>query len=101
MRDNEQARRAFEREASLLGNLRHAALPKVMDYFTEEASDYLVMEFIAGRAISNLSPEAPGDLQRIIRRCLAKDPEDRYQTIKDVAIELIERGANLREPPLT
>ena len=30
----------------------------------------------------------PYDLQRIVRRCLAKDPEERYQTIKDVAIEI-------------
>jgi len=40
--------------------------------------------------ISNFRPEAPNHLQRIVRRCLAKDPEDRYQTIKDVAIELRE-----------
>src|SRR6266699_988629 len=33
-----EARRAFEREASLLGNLRHSGLPKVMDYFSNEAS---------------------------------------------------------------
>jgi serine/threonine protein kinase/Tol biopolymer transport system component len=38
--------------------------------------------------IKNLNPVAPDDLQRIVRRCLAKDPEDRYQAIKDVAIEL-------------
>jgi serine/threonine protein kinase/tetratricopeptide (TPR) repeat protein len=40
--------------------------------------------------ISNFNPAAPADLQRIVRRCLAKDREDRYQTIKDVAIELRE-----------
>src|SRR5437667_9538996 len=40
--------------------------------------------------ITDLRPEAPNHLQRIVRRCLAKDPEDRYQTIKDVAIELRE-----------
>src|SRR2546425_10059278 len=40
--------------------------------------------------ITDLRPDAPNDLQRIVRRCLAKDPEDRYQTIKDVAIELRE-----------
>jgi eukaryotic-like serine/threonine-protein kinase len=40
--------------------------------------------------ISNLNPAAPADLQRIVRRCLAKDPEERYQTIKDVAIEIKE-----------
>ena len=40
------------------------------------------------RNITEFDPSAPGELQRIIRRCLAKDPEDRYQTIQDVAIEL-------------
>ncbi len=40
--------------------------------------------------IKDLNPAAPGDLQRIVRRCLAKDPEERYQSIKDVAIELKE-----------
>lgn len=38
--------------------------------------------------IKDFSPNAPQDLQRIVRRCLAKDPEDRYQSIKEVAIEL-------------
>jgi serine/threonine-protein kinase len=42
------------------------------------------------RSISDFRPDAPSHLQRIVRRCLAKDPEDRYQTIKDVAIELRE-----------
>jgi serine/threonine-protein kinase len=40
--------------------------------------------------IADLNPFAPSDLQRIVRRCLAKDPDDRYQSIKDVAIELKE-----------
>src|SRR5438094_1330824 len=38
--------------------------------------------------ITNFNPDVPYDLQRIVRRCLPKDPEERYQTIKDVAIEL-------------
>jgi eukaryotic-like serine/threonine-protein kinase len=38
--------------------------------------------------VSDFRPDAPNHLQRIVRRCLAKDPEDRYQTIKDAAIEL-------------
>lgn len=40
--------RAFEREAGLLANLRHPALPKVIDHFVEGEGQYLVMEFIPG-----------------------------------------------------
>jgi TolB-like protein/Tfp pilus assembly protein PilF len=40
--------------------------------------------------VGDFRPDAPNHLQRIVRRCLAKDPGDRYQTIKDVAIELRE-----------
>ena len=40
--------------------------------------------------LAAFTPNAPGDLQRIVRRCLAKDPGERYQNIKDVAIELKE-----------
>ncbi|MGH9872472.1 MAG: protein kinase domain-containing protein [Pyrinomonadaceae bacterium] len=40
--------------------------------------------------ISQFRPDAPDHLQRVVRRCLAKDPDDRYQTIKDVANELKE-----------
>ena len=39
-------------------------------------------------SIKDINPAAPDDLQRIIRHCLAKDRDERYQTIKDVAIEL-------------
>lgn len=39
-------------------------------------------------SVRESNPHAPEDLERIVRRCLAKDPERRYQTIKDVAIEL-------------
>lgn len=41
-------------------------------------------------AISKFNSSAPPELQRIIRRCLAKDPDERYQSIKEVAIELKE-----------
>src|SRR5438270_8150870 len=45
--------------------------------------------------IKEVNPNAPDELQRIVRRCLAKDPEDRYQTIKDVAIEIKELRRDL------
>ncbi len=43
---------AFEREAKTLARLRHPALPKVSDHFTEEGTQYLVMEHISGDDIS-------------------------------------------------
>src|SRR6185369_10515052 len=47
--------------------------------------------------LTTLNPNAPADLQRIVRRCLAKDPDQRYQNIKDVAIELKEVRRELQE----
>ena len=38
--------------------------------------------------LSSLQPRAPASLERLIRRCLAKDPEDRWQTARDMAAEL-------------
>ena len=40
--------------------------------------------------LKDFTPSASPELQRIIRRCLAKDPDERYQSIQDVAIELKE-----------
>ena len=39
-------------------------------------------------SITDLKHELPRDLAKIIRRCLAKDPEDRYQTAKDLRNDL-------------
>lgn len=46
--------RAFEREAQLLARLRHPALPKVIDYFTDETGKFLVMEFFPGNDLAHL-----------------------------------------------
>lgn len=40
--------------------------------------------------LKDFDPSASPELQRIIRRCLAKDPDERYQSIQDVALELKE-----------
>lgn len=40
--------------------------------------------------IGDFNLNAPPELQKIVRRCLEKDPEERYQSIKDVAIEIKE-----------
>jgi eukaryotic-like serine/threonine-protein kinase len=38
--------------------------------------------------ISALLPAAPSTLDRLVRRCLAKDPEQRWQTMRDLKAEL-------------
>jgi len=38
--------------------------------------------------ISTLSPMTPPALDRVVKTCLAKDPEDRFQTAHDVRLEL-------------
>jgi len=46
--------------------------------------------------IKDINPLAPEELQRIVRRCLAKDPEKRHQSIKDVAIEIDDLRQDLK-----
>jgi outer membrane protein assembly factor BamB/tRNA A-37 threonylcarbamoyl transferase component Bud32 len=52
----------FEREANILATLSHPAIPKVYDYFSEEARSYLVMEFIEGRDLEAVLGEMTGFL---------------------------------------
>jgi serine/threonine protein kinase/Tfp pilus assembly protein PilF len=49
--------------------------------------------------LADLNPVAPAELQRIVRRCLEKDPDDRYQGIKEVAIELKHLRRELEASP--
>jgi formylglycine-generating enzyme required for sulfatase activity/predicted Ser/Thr protein kinase len=44
----EKLRKAFEQEAWLLNQLKHPALPRVTDYFSENDNEFLVMEYISG-----------------------------------------------------
>jgi Tol biopolymer transport system component len=41
-------------------------------------------------SVTEINPKLPRDLSRVIKRCLAKDPERRYQTAVDVRTELEE-----------
>lgn len=58
--DGEHLRKAFQREAQLLNGLRHAALPVVMDYFTEENGAFLVMQYIPGEDLAELLEQKGG-----------------------------------------
>jgi serine/threonine protein kinase/Tol biopolymer transport system component len=44
----------FIREARLLASLKHPNLPRVIDYFTENDSQYLVMDFIPGENLRTI-----------------------------------------------
>jgi len=44
--------------------------------------------------VSQIRPELPSDLSRIVRRCLEKDPRRRIQTARDVANELREMAGH-------
>lgn len=48
----DKLRKAFEREAKLLRNLKHEALPRVTDYFFQGQSQFLVMDFIEGEDLA-------------------------------------------------
>jgi eukaryotic-like serine/threonine-protein kinase len=50
----EELRRAFTREAKLLANLQHPALPKVMDHFSLKDGQFLVMEFVSGKNLAEM-----------------------------------------------
>ena len=65
-----QTRDQFLREATVLARLDHPNLPKVSDFFSEENSDYLVMDFVPGE-----------DLRALM---IAAKEENRFLAEKDV-----------------
>jgi eukaryotic-like serine/threonine-protein kinase len=54
--------RNFEREASLLATLQHAAIPKVYDYFEENGRVYVIQELIPGKDLETVLEEAGGPI---------------------------------------
>ena len=40
------------------------------------------------RSVTDINPALPRDIGRIVRRALVKDPEHRYQTVKDLGNDL-------------
>jgi Tol biopolymer transport system component len=49
----------------------------------------VLYEMVTGeKAFEGLKPFGPAWLERLVRRCLQRDPEDRWQTMRDIVIEL-------------
>ena len=53
-----QTRDQFLREATVLARLDHPNLPKVSDFFSEENSDFLVMDYVPGEDLRTLMLES-------------------------------------------
>ena len=45
--------------------------------------------------IEEIDPDLPAELQRILRKCLAKDPNRRYQGARDLAVDLDRLGQDV------
>ena len=56
----EQAQSQFLQEASILARLDHPNLPKVSDFFQEDERDYLVMDYVPGSDLRQISQEMWG-----------------------------------------
>src|SRR2546421_2700947 len=91
----EPLRYAFTREARLLANLRHDALPQVMHHFSLKDGQFLVMEFISGRNLAemlharNKIPFSPKEVlgwadTLLDVLCYLHDPERRYGREKPI-----------------
>ena len=52
----------FEREANILATLDHPAVPEIFDYFSEDNRSYLVMEFVTGKSLEEITESAEGFL---------------------------------------
>jgi Tol biopolymer transport system component len=70
--------------------------------FTGDTSVSIVSSIVKDTptSITQLNPALPRELARIIRRALAKDPEARYQTAKDLRNDLKELRASLESGEL-
>ena len=100
----EELRKAFEREARLLNKMRHAALPVVLDYFTEGSTQFLVMQFIPGEDFGELLVERGGafpsadvlrwadDLLDALEYLHSQDPPVIHRDIKPQNLKRTPRG---------
>jgi len=71
------------------GCLLYEAMTRKRPFEGETAVDTMHQILRASPAsVREVSPETPAAVRRVIRRCLAKDPERRYQSMKDLGLGL-------------
>ncbi len=67
----DQVEESFKREAQMLSGLRHRNLPIIVDYFSVEGKQYLVMEWIEGETLSKvITREGPSPETEALRWAL-------------------------------
>ncbi|MCI0490606.1 MAG: protein kinase [Blastocatellia bacterium] len=102
--NTDHLRRAFEREARLLAGLRHPAMPRVSDHFSEGAGQFLVMEFIPGEDLAEMlhrrgsafppeqALEWADQLLDVLDYLHSQQPPVIHRDIKPQNLKLTERG---------
>lgn len=60
VQQHKQAQEQFLQEASILARLDHPNLPKVSDFFNQDGRDYLVMDYVPGSDLRQISQESWG-----------------------------------------
>ena len=68
--------------------------------FTADSQAALIAAILEHDAppVSDVQPLAPAGLDRVVRKCLAKDPDERWQTARDLKSELIWVREHREEP---
>src|SRR5438128_2513464 len=98
------AKQRFEREAKAISSLQHPNICTLFDIGSQNGTDFLVMEYLEGETLadrltkgpspsepqpsSSVQPMSPPALDRVVQGCLAKDPDERWQTAHDVKLQL-------------
>jgi hypothetical protein len=101
---DERLRKQFEREARLLARMHHPALPRVSDHFSEGEGQFLVMQFIAGDDLAEMSKMRRGpfpaeqvltwadQLLDALDYLHTQDPQIIHRDIKPQNLKLTSRG---------
>ena len=72
-KDQKEVEELFKKEANILSSLNHPALPKVIDFFTENNKKYIIMEFFKGKTLEELlKSEGKGLEEQKIRKIAIK-----------------------------
>lgn len=58
--------------------------------FVGETASHVIVSILEHEPepLARFAPDAPVELLRIVRRCLAKEPDERYQTARDLMLDL-------------